>query len=248
MTWYRSISGVERRTFWACFGGWSLDALDLQMFSLVIPAIIATWHLSKTEAGLIGSVTLVAASPGGWLGGPLADRIGPLKALQLTILCFALASFVFAFTQSFEQLLMAEALPGLGFGAAAERDGRRAVRLRRSRRLLRPVRLAADIPQNRAGSLGDGHRTLSRDHHHRVLVRLHGRRATPRSARPAPDGCDVRRRLHDRYGRLSAAADREHRDADPGISAGVLRRRPSRQPGRGGQRTLSARPSRHRRR
>src|SRR6266566_4216655 len=83
MTWYRSISGVERRTFWACFGGWSLDALDLQMFSLVIPAIIATWHLSKTEAGLIGSVTLVAASLGGWLGGALADRIGRVKALQI---------------------------------------------------------------------------------------------------------------------------------------------------------------------
>ncbi len=117
MTWYRSISGVERRTFWACFGGWSLDALDLQMFSLVIPAIIATWHLSKTEAGLIGSVTLVAASLGGWLGGALADRIGRVKALQITILCFALATFVCAFTQSFEQLLMAKALQGLGFGA-----------------------------------------------------------------------------------------------------------------------------------
>src|SRR5260370_4794892 len=100
MTWYRSISGVERRTFWACFGGWSLDALDLQMFSLVIPAIIATWHLSKTEAGLIGSVTLVAASLGGWLGGALADPIGRVKALQITILYFALPTFVWGYAEN----------------------------------------------------------------------------------------------------------------------------------------------------
>src|SRR5438128_11530906 len=97
MTWYRSISGVERRTFWACFGGWSLDALDLQMFSLVIPAIIATWHLSKTEAGLVGSVTLVAASLGGWLGGaagrPHRPRQGAANhhsVLRLGDLCLRL--------------------------------------------------------------------------------------------------------------------------------------------------------------
>jgi MFS family permease len=117
MSWYRGISGPEKRTFWACFGGWSLDALDLQMFSLVIPAIIATWHLSKTQAGLIGGVTLVTSALGGWFGGALADRIGRVKALQVTILWFALATFVCAFTQSFEQLLAAKALQGLGFGA-----------------------------------------------------------------------------------------------------------------------------------
>jgi hypothetical protein len=33
--WYREIRPVERRTFWACFGGWALDALDVQMFSRI---------------------------------------------------------------------------------------------------------------------------------------------------------------------------------------------------------------------
>jgi MFS family permease len=117
MNWYRGISATERRTFWACFGGWALDALDLQMFSLVIPAIIATWHVSHTQAGLIGGVTLVTSAIGGWLGGALADRIGRVKALQVTILWFALATFIAAFTQSFEQLLVTKALQGFGFGA-----------------------------------------------------------------------------------------------------------------------------------
>jgi hypothetical protein len=36
-SWYRQITSRERKTFWACFGGWSLDALEVQMFGLAIP-------------------------------------------------------------------------------------------------------------------------------------------------------------------------------------------------------------------
>src|SRR5437868_7084657 len=42
-TWYRQISSNERKTFWGCFAGWGLDALDVQMFTLAIPAIIAAF-------------------------------------------------------------------------------------------------------------------------------------------------------------------------------------------------------------
>jgi MFS family permease len=114
--WYRESTSVERRTFWACFGGWALDALDIQMFSLVIPALIATWHVSHTDAGLIGSVTLATSALGGWLGGALADRFGRVKALQATVLCFAIATFLAAFSQNFEQLLITKAIQGFGFG------------------------------------------------------------------------------------------------------------------------------------
>lgn len=116
-SWYRQIASAERRTFWACFGGWSLDALDMQLFSMIIPALIATWGVSKTEAGLISGVTLIASALGGWLGGALADRIGRVRALQVTILWFALATFIAAFSQNFEQLLILKAVQGLGFGA-----------------------------------------------------------------------------------------------------------------------------------
>jgi MFS family permease len=114
--WYRESAPVERRTFWACFGGWALDALDVQMFSLVIPALIASWHVSHTQAGLIGSVTLGTSAVGGWLGGALADRIGRVRALQITVLWFAVATFAAAFTGNFEELLVAKALQGFGFG------------------------------------------------------------------------------------------------------------------------------------
>lgn len=115
--WYREIGPAERRTFWACLGGWSLDALDVQMFSLAIPALIATFGLSRSDAGLVGAVTLSAAALGGWLGGVLADRIGRVRALQITVLWFAGFTFLAAFAQDFVQLLGLKALQGLGFGA-----------------------------------------------------------------------------------------------------------------------------------
>lgn len=116
LQWYRDVGPVERRTFWACLGGWALDALDVQMFSLVIPALVATFGLSRADAGLIGGVTLIFSAVGGWFGGALADRIGRVRALQVTVLWFAVATFLSAFSQSFGQLLVLKALQGLGFG------------------------------------------------------------------------------------------------------------------------------------
>ena len=39
--WYKELQSGEKRTFWACFGSWALDAMDVQIFSFAIPAIIA---------------------------------------------------------------------------------------------------------------------------------------------------------------------------------------------------------------
>lgn len=114
--WYREVSATERKTFWACFGGWALDALDVQMFALAIPALIAAFALNKTEAGLISGVTLVASALGGYLTGAVSDRFGRVKALQITIIWFSLFTFLSAFAQSFPQLLVLKAFQGFGFG------------------------------------------------------------------------------------------------------------------------------------
>jgi len=72
----------------------------------VIPALIATWHVSNAEAGLVSSTTLLTSALGGWLGGALSDRVGRVRALQFTIAWFAIATFLSAFAQSFEWLLI----------------------------------------------------------------------------------------------------------------------------------------------
>src|ERR1700681_3624093 len=66
--WYTELEPNEKRTFWACFGGWMLDAMDVQIFSFAIPAIIVAFAITNADAGLIGTVTLLT-SPGAHCSG-----------------------------------------------------------------------------------------------------------------------------------------------------------------------------------
>lgn len=116
LAFYRDMNQPERRTFWACAAGWALDGMDFMIYPLVIGTIIAMWKVDPGSAGLAGTVTLLASAVGGWLGGYLADRIGRVRTLQLTILWFSFFSLVCAFVQNFDQLMIARALLGLGFG------------------------------------------------------------------------------------------------------------------------------------
>jgi len=116
LAWFGELNVKERRTMGACFGGWALDAFDVQMYSFVIPTVIALWGLSRGQAGLIGTVTLLISSLGGWFSGALADRFGRVRMLQITILWYSVFTFLCAFAQNFEQLFILRALHGLGFG------------------------------------------------------------------------------------------------------------------------------------
>ena len=116
MTWFTGMSVRERRTFWACFTGWALDAMDVQLYAVVMPTLIALWGLSKGQAGMLGTSPLLVSSLGGWIAGILADQIGRAKVLRITIIWFATFTFLSGFTHSYWQLLLIRSLQGLGFG------------------------------------------------------------------------------------------------------------------------------------
>jgi MFS family permease len=115
-SWYRELTSRERTTFWGCFAGWAVDAMDAQLFSFVLPALIATWGITTAQAGYLATATLLSAAIGGWACGFLADRFGRVRIMQFTILWFALFTFIAGFTQNFEQLIVVRVLQGLGFG------------------------------------------------------------------------------------------------------------------------------------
>src|SRR4051794_1073214 len=116
LAFYRDMTVPERRTFWACAAGWALDGMDFMIYPLVIGTIIKLWNVDAGSAGLAATATLLASALGGWAAGYLADRIGRVRTLQFTILWFSFFSLVCAFAQDFNQLLIARALLGLGFG------------------------------------------------------------------------------------------------------------------------------------
>ncbi|WP_345605825.1 MFS transporter [Pseudonocardia adelaidensis] len=115
--WYGSMSARERRTFWSCFGGWATDAMDVQIYSLLIPVLLSVGFLaSNAQAGLIGTVTLLCSAVGGWAAGVLADRYGRALMLQVAVAWFSVFTLLCGVAQDFTQLLVFRGLMGFGFG------------------------------------------------------------------------------------------------------------------------------------
>ena len=114
--WLGQLNSQERSTLVATFAGWMLDGMDVMVYSFVLPTLIVLWHISKGQAGLLGTSALLMSSVGGWLAGLAADRYGRVRVLQLTIVWFAFFTFLSGFTSSFEQLFIVRGLQGLGFG------------------------------------------------------------------------------------------------------------------------------------
>ncbi|WP_316684348.1 MFS transporter [Ralstonia holmesii] len=116
MAWYRELDTKGKKAFNASFGGWAIDAFDFMVFSFVITSLIGQWGIDRGQAGLLGTVTLLFSSIGGWIAGILADRYGRAKVLQGTIIWFSVCTIAIGFAQTFEQVFVLRALQGLGFG------------------------------------------------------------------------------------------------------------------------------------
>jgi MFS family permease len=114
--WWRELTAPERSAMVAAGGGWSVDAFDFMIYTFAIPALMSAWGMTRTEAGLIATSTLLFSAAGGWLAGALSDRWGRVRMLQVTIAWFACFTFLSGFAGSFEQLLVLRSLQGLGFG------------------------------------------------------------------------------------------------------------------------------------
>lgn len=90
--------------------------MDVQLYSFVIPTLIAIWGITRAQAGELGTAALLVSAVGGWLAGWLADRYGRVRTLQVAILWFAVFTLLSGLAQNFAQLFAARALMGLGFG------------------------------------------------------------------------------------------------------------------------------------
>ncbi|WP_326809247.1 MULTISPECIES: MFS transporter [unclassified Streptomyces] len=114
--WLRALGPRGRRAFAGAFGGYGLDSYDFYALPLSMVAIAAYFGLSSGQTGLLVTTTLVVSALGGALAGVLADRIGRVRALLVTVLTYALFTVLCGFAPNYEILLVFRALQGLGFG------------------------------------------------------------------------------------------------------------------------------------
>ncbi len=93
-----------------------LDAFDVQLYAMVLAALIADLNLSRTTAGALGSATLVASAVGGVAFGFVADRYGRRVALMASVLIYSVFTGACGFARTVTHLVVFRVLLGLGMG------------------------------------------------------------------------------------------------------------------------------------
>jgi MFS family permease len=114
--WWRAGDARAHRALVAASLGWMLDAFDVMLFSLVLASVMADLGLSKPQAGLLGSITLLGGAAGGLIFGHVADRFGRTKALMASVLFYSLFTAMCGLAQTLWQFALFRALLGLGMG------------------------------------------------------------------------------------------------------------------------------------
>ncbi|MBB5931661.1 MFS transporter [Streptomyces echinatus] len=114
--WLHALGPRGRRAFAGAFGGYALDSYDYFTLPLSMVALSAYFGLNSGQTGLFTTVTLVVSAVGGAAAGVLADRVGRVRALMITVITYAVFTVACGFAPTYETLLVFRALQGLGFG------------------------------------------------------------------------------------------------------------------------------------
>jgi putative MFS transporter len=111
------ISPLHIRVIALIAAGYFFDVIDLIVLGSLIPDMIASKFASPTEAGLIGSATLVGLFVGAFGQGQFSDRWGRKQIYQFNLLLFGTFTILGAFAPDVFWLAVARFIAGIGLGA-----------------------------------------------------------------------------------------------------------------------------------
>jgi len=95
------------------------DGFDTNLTGYILPGVIASFAITKYEAGFIGSSVSVGMLIGALGIGFVADRVGRKLAFMLGMAIYSVLSLILCLTWSYESLLVLRMVQGIGLGAEA---------------------------------------------------------------------------------------------------------------------------------
>ena len=124
VTHLRDLSPQQWKSGIAAWLGWLFDGLDMHLYVLVATPFVAELLSIEDQkdpsvgyyASWIQAAFMFGWALGGGFFGRIADRIGRSRALNLTILTYALFTGLSFFAQTWWQLLVLRFLAALGIG------------------------------------------------------------------------------------------------------------------------------------
>ncbi len=116
LPWYREVNANQWKALLAASLGWTLDGMDIMIYSMIIVQIMKDLSFNTAIGGLMVSVFLLASAVGGIVFGMIADKIGRTKALIASILIYSVFTTACGFAQTALHLGVFRVLLGLGMG------------------------------------------------------------------------------------------------------------------------------------
>lgn len=113
---YRSLNRDQRKTFLACFLGWTLDAFDFFLLTFVVKDVAADFSVSIVKVTFAITLTLMMRPLGALIFGLLGDHYGRRVPLMIDIIFYSVMELLTAFAPSYLVFLGFRALYGIGMG------------------------------------------------------------------------------------------------------------------------------------
>ncbi|MGO3299065.1 MAG: MFS transporter [Pseudolactococcus laudensis] len=109
-------SNSQRKVLISAAAGIGLENMDIMFLSFSMASIIATFGISGTQAGWIGTITNFGMLLGGIIFGMLADKIGRVKVFSYTVIIFSVASALMFFASNIYLVYLFRFIAGVGTG------------------------------------------------------------------------------------------------------------------------------------
>jgi len=106
----------QRKVLISAAAGIGLENMDIMFLSFSMAPIIATFDVTGTQAGWIGTITNFGMLFGGIIFGMLADKIGRVKVFSYTVIIFSVASALMFFASNIYLVYLFRFIAGIGAG------------------------------------------------------------------------------------------------------------------------------------
>jgi MFS family permease len=125
--WYRELTGAHWFILIVASLGWLFDTMDQQLFNLARRPAIAELLAARSGgpagagdiaeyAGYATMILMIGWASGGVIFGILGDRIGRVKTMAITVLCYSLFTGLSAFSVGIWDFTLYRFITGLGVG------------------------------------------------------------------------------------------------------------------------------------